>query len=278
MQKNLPDAHLEKSKNQSQSWGAPLAWVGMRNVQMPIKYKEWTLPALMDIGVDLIKSEARGIHMSRLYAFAQAGLAQRSLNFAELENLAKLSLESHAGLSQNFDLSLRFQLPVLQKSLVSENTGWRNYAVEFGLQKNSESLDSKFAATKFFLGAEIIYSSTCPASAALASEINIEAAEQKATPHAQRSLAKVRVQCKVSDQPEDLIRLIETALGTPVQSLVKRVDEREFAMLNASNLMFCEDAARRLSSALGAAYIAGSGQVDHFESLHAHDASARFSF
>ena len=47
-----------------------------------------------------------------------------------------------------------------------------------------------------------------------------------------------------------LIDAIEDALKTPVQAAVKREDEQEFARLNGQNLMFCEDASRRLQHRL----------------------------
>src|SRR3546814_1070248 len=65
-----------------------------------------------------------------------------------------------------------------------------------------------------------------------------------ATPHAQRSSADVRVQLKPSFGQlsiESLIDAIEAALGTPVQTEVKREDEQAFARINAENPMFCED-------------------------------------
>lgn len=59
-----------------------------------------------------------------------------------------------------------------------------------------------------------------------------------------------------------------------MQAAVKREDEQEFARLNGENLMFCEDAARRLQSALDVetAYQDFWLRVDHMESLHPHDA------
>jgi len=70
--------------------------------------------------------------------------------------------------------------------------------------------------------------------------------------------------------------LPEGALKTPVQTAVKREDEQEFARLNGSNQMFCEDAARRLKNALNAQseYLDFWVRVEHIESLHAHDAVA----
>jgi len=58
-----------------------------------------------------------------------------------------------------------------------------------------------------------------------------------------------------------------------VQTAVKRADEQAFAALNGQNLMFVEDAARRIEAALGE-YTRPSVHVRHLESLHPHDAVA----
>ena len=65
-------------------------------------------------------------------------------------------------------------------------------------------------------------------------------------------------------------------MGTAVQTAVKRADEQAFALANGQNLMFCEDAARRLHQALREVeWVEGfSLRVEHAESLHAHDAVA----
>jgi len=74
-----------------------------------------------------------------------------------------------------------------------------------------------------------------------------------------------------------LIDEVETALGTPVQAAVKREDELEFAKRNARNLMFCEDAARKLKAALLKREDVTDFNIEvrHFESLHAHDVVAK---
>jgi GTP cyclohydrolase I len=98
------------------------------------------------------------------------------------------------------------------------------------------------------------------------------------TAHAQRSLARVLVQAtnENSVSPIVLIDQIEKALGTPVQAAVKREDEQEFARINAENLMFCEDACRRLKSLFDSSKAICDYRVEvtHFESLHPHDAVA----
>ena len=98
-----------------------------------------------------------------------------------------------------------------------------------------------------------------------------------ATPHSQRSSAVVKVQLtsgSESFQVLDLIDALEGELKTPVQAAVKREDEQEFARINGQNLMFCEDASRKLVTALNSLSFVGDfwAQCSHLESLHAHDA------
>ena len=59
-----------------------------------------------------------------------------------------------------------------------------------------------------------------------------------------------------------------------MQAAVKREDEQEFARLNGQNLMFCEDAARRLQHSMNATTDFKDFwlRINHLESLHAHDA------
>jgi GTP cyclohydrolase I len=141
------------------------------------------------------------------------------------------------------------------------------------------------------------YSSTCPCSAALsrqlleqgflqafASEPLVEPDQVAswlrrhgtlATAHSQRSEAQVSVDL-ACDAPDlgilPLIARVEQALGTPVQTAVKRADEQAFAALNGRNLMFVEDAARRIQAALEGSYAQPRVHVRHMESLHPHDA------
>jgi GTP cyclohydrolase I len=148
---------------------------------------------------------------------------------------------------------------------------------------------------------DVPYSSTCPCSAALSRQLIQQQFLEDfantplhhadvftwlgstkgivATPHSQRSTAHLRL--RLDDYLDDfpLIAVIndaEAALGTAVQTAVKRADEQAFALANGQNLMFCEDAARRLNLALKRSPgIHGFHvRVVHAESLHAHDAVA----
>jgi GTP cyclohydrolase I len=99
-----------------------------------------------------------------------------------------------------------------------------------------------------------------------------------ATPHAQRSTARVRAKlARAAELPiTDLIDALESVLATPVQTAVKREDEQAFALANGQNLMFCEDAARRIRRMLEADPRIADWwlRAAHHESLHPHDAVA----
>ena len=209
--------------------------------------------------------------------------------------LLETCIASQQGLSSRARLRLRYEHLLLRKALVSDNTGWKRYPVEV----DAELRDGHLQLT---LGFSVDYSSTCPASAALSRQVNAArfaedfaglrplsndavrdwlASERglAATPHAQRSRADVRVELRPAfdDLPlQALVDAVENALGTPVQTAVKREDEQAFAEANAANLMFCEDAARRVAATLSAdaRVSAWNVRVAHYESLHPHDAVA----
>ena len=98
-----------------------------------------------------------------------------------------------------------------------------------------------------------------------------------ATPHSQRSAAEIRVRLTPSFDMFPIVELIdeiESALKTPVQATVKREDEQAFARLNGQNLMFCEDAGRRIQTALNSdeRILDFWARCTHYESLHPHNA------
>ena len=94
---------------------------------------------------------------------------------------------------------------------------------------------------------DYVYSSTCPCSLEL-SEHARRTRNQIATPHSQRSVARVSVELVGDDVLwfEDLVELCNAAIPTETQVMVKREDEQAFAELNGSNPIFVEDAVRLL--------------------------------
>ncbi len=279
-----------------------LDWVGMGNIALPLRIEDAdggtvTVPASADIGVNLVDPDARGIHMSRLYLHLQDALSSRTLDRASLERVLRDCIESQRGLADRVQLTLRYGQLLRRPALASAHSGWKTYPVEIDATLSPAGL----ALT---LSLSVEYSSTCPASAALSRQLNAARFASDftdatagydavrdwlesprglaATPHAQRSRADVRLQLAEGVEAFPILAIVdalEHALGTPVQTAVKREDEQAFASLNAENLMFCEDAARRVAAALSTdpRIARFDVTVSHFESLHAHDAVARVS-
>lgn len=275
-----------------------LDWVGMSNIEMPVMVAskdqaERMVSASIDAFVNLKDPKAKGIHMSRLYLLLDELSSENVLNYQNLVNLLDGFISSHQELSDNAKVEFRFDYHLRRKSLISGKLGWKAYPVILTGRLNQGELEIEMTVN-------VPYSSTCPCSAALARQLIQKAFRETfttennanlddihawlgttegviATPHSQRSIAEVKVKLnkKTNDFPiTDLVNLIEDALQTPVQAAVKREDEQEFARLNGQNLMFCEDAARRLQHAMNQGHEFDDFwlRINHLESLHAHDA------
>lgn len=277
-----------------------LDWVGMDAIEVPVSIaaadgRVVQAPGKVSAYVNLTQPQARGIHMSRLYRHVDRHLSDETLTPRSVHGLLRDFLDSHEGLSDRASVRIGFDFMVRRRALVSDTQGWRRYPVVISAYQER----GHFALE---LATEVVYSSTCPCSAALARQLIQEqfqrdfpvdqaldrqrvvdwlGSEQgiNATPHSQRSLLQLRARLLPSFQDFPIVHfidLLEQALQTPVQTAVKREDEQAFARLNGANLMFCEDAGRRVRSALGA----DSRIVDfwaravHQESLHPHDAVA----
>jgi GTP cyclohydrolase I len=230
--------------------------------------------------------------MSRLYLGLQAQ-EYKELSPPALQDLLARFLDSHQGLSRQASIHLRGELLLSRAALVSPLSGWKAYPFEVRAHQDPWWFHVE-------LQVKVTYSSTCPCSTALApvdSTTFIEDfADQPldhaqllawlgsaegivATPHSQRNYATMEVRLQPHTTELPLLALIERsekALGTAVQTAVKRADEQAFALANGQNLMFCEDAARRLHRALRqqGELSAFKLRVVHAESLHAHDAVA----
>ncbi len=279
-----------------------LDWVGMSGICQPLLVRDGgdarQVQSRVQIYVDLGDKMAKGIHMSRLYLILDEHSDSRPLTAPGLKLLLKSMLESHRDLSTNAYVQFDFDYFLRRDALVSDNSGWNAYPVTIKgtLVEGEIVIELRMA---------VQYSSTCPCSAALARQLIQEQfiadfgnsgqvsvtdvrdwldSEQGivATPHSQRSTASVLVQLKdgVEDFPiTDLINAVENTLKTPVQTAVKREDEQEFALLNGQNLMFVEDAGRKLKQQfnLDDRLTDFWVKVEHHESLHAHDAVSVFT-
>ncbi len=295
---DLPDVARHALESPLES----LDWVGMSGIRQPLMIRDGSavrsVQSRVQIYVDLADELAKGIHMSRLYLILDEHSETRALSAAGLKLMLASLLESHRDLSTQAFVQFDFDYVLRRRALVTDFSGWNAYPVTVrGTLRDGEiSLELKLA---------VQYSSTCPCSAALARQLiqqqfeddfgangQVDAAAVKewlgseqgivATPHSQRSTAHLLV--RLADRLEtfpitELVDEVEAVLKTPVQTAVKREDEQEFAHLNGQNLMFVEDAGRKLKGnlALDPRLEDFWVRVEHHESLHAHDAVSVFT-
>lgn len=294
MNKDLPDV----AATENPSIQAPLEWVGMSRIDILFSLTEPGCPgpvhAVVDAQVNLPAAAVKGIHMSRIYRMLDDLSRQEALSPAHFRKLLEQMIESHSDCeTDSARVILSFNLLARRPALKTpELAGWKSYPAR---------LEATLKRGRFSLEAwvQVEYSSTCPCSAALSRQLVaqgfrghfpndkgmtvedvaawLEQHATLATPHSQRSEAQVAVTL-CSDAPDfglmPLIDQIENVLATPVQTAVKRADEQAFAWLNGQNLMYVEDAARRIQHALIEHYATAKVHVRHLESLHSHDAVA----
>lgn len=279
--------------------GGRLDRVGMSGIEVALRMRNSegelvVTPARAVAQVSLDDTDAKGIHMSRLFLELQKKLDEHEFDLELCDQLVRAFVESHANLSRSAYLEFTFEYMAKRSSLLSDHSTWRSYPARIQTEITDGTIQHR-------LGVSVAYSSTCPCSAALARQLLQQQFQEQfgehrwlsvsqvmhwlgkqgtfATPHSQRSHADVLV--VLSDDLDefplaDLIDCVETAVATPVQAAVKRRDEQEFARLNGENLMFCEDSARRIRAALDAQpdFADYRVQASHLESLHPHDAVA----
>ncbi|MYD46210.1 MAG: GTP cyclohydrolase I FolE2 [Gammaproteobacteria bacterium] len=276
-----------------------LDWVGMREIRLPVRIQDGAaiceVVGSVQLYVDLLDPKAKGIHMSRLYVLLDEAARCRIFSPAAIQQFLQEMLDSHSEVSSRAFMEISFERPLRRAALVTDHAGWGSYPATIrGIRSTTESIVELCFAVK--------YSSTCPASAALARQSIQEQFERDfeqsnkvepahvtqwlgstqgivATPHGQRSKADITVrlsELSANFPLTELIDRIESSLATPVQTAVKREDEQEFALLNGQNPMFCEDASRRLKQTLDdtPGLLDFLVRVEHFESLHAHNVAS----
>ncbi len=248
---------------------AQLQHVGISNFRLPIRYHtrdgaDQTLETSVT-GTVSLEAEKKGINMSRIMRSFYAH-AERTFSFRVME----AALDDYKADLGSFDARIQMQLsfPVRVTALRSGLSGWQYYDI-------AQELVETAGARKKILHLDYVYSSTCPCSLELAEHAR-DTRGQLATPHSQRSVARISVVCGGPTRVwfEDLIEMARRAVPTETQVMVKREDEQAFAELNAANPIFVEDAARSFAAELMADERIGDFRIiaSHQESLHSHDA------
>lgn len=247
----------------------PIQHVGISNFRLPIRFHtrhngDLTLETSVT-GTVSLEAEKKGINMSRIMrSFYE--YAEKTFSFEVIE----AALDAYKADLESIDarIQMRFSFPVKVESLRSGLAGYQYYDIALELVE-AEGVRRKI------MHLDYVYASTCPCSLEL-SEHARQFRGQLATPHSQRSVARLSVEVKDGDCLwfEDLIDHCRRAVPTETQVMVKREDEQAFAELNAANPIFVEDAARLFSEALMGDPRIGDFRVvaSHQESLHSHDA------
>jgi GTP cyclohydrolase I len=246
-----------------------LQHVGISNFRLPIRFHtrddgDLTLETSVTGSVSL-EAEKKGINMSRIMRSFYKH-AERTFSFEVIET----ALDDYISDLDSIDarIQMRFSFPMKITSLRSGLEGYQYYDIAMELVEHD-------GVRRKFMHLDYVYSSTCPCSLEL-SEHARQARGQLATPHSQRSVARISVEVVGEDCLwfEDLIELARKAVATETQVMVKREDEQAFAELNAANPIFVEDAARLFSEQFLNDARIGDFRViaSHQESLHSHDA------
>src|SRR5210317_1257355 len=170
--RDMPDI----ANDATPSVAGKLEWVGMNDIELPVRIEDdqgnlIQSTARVTAYVNLVDPQVRGIHMSRLYLHLDQAFHERPLTPGTLRTMLRSFLDSHEGLSDRALVRVDFDYVIRRKALVSENVGWRRYPVSMiGILEGQDfSLE---------MGLEILYSSTCPCSAALARQLIQDKFEQ----------------------------------------------------------------------------------------------------
>ncbi|MBO9450084.1 GTP cyclohydrolase I FolE2 [Tropicibacter sp. R16_0] len=260
---NGPSSLIRGAKQQIQH-------VGISNFRLPIRFhrkrgEDLTLETSVT-GTVSLEAEKKGINMSRIMRSFYKH-AERTFSFEVIE----AALDDYKSDLESFDarIQMRFSYPVKVESLRSGLSGYQYYDIALELVEQN-------GVRQKIMHLDYVYSSTCPCSLELSEHARMSRG-QLATPHSQRSVARISVVVDCDADClwfEDLIELCRRAVPTETQVMVKREDEQAFAELNAANPIFVEDAARSFCAELLADHHVGDFRIiaSHQESLHSHDA------
>ncbi len=248
---------------------AAIQHVGISNFRLPVQFHsrdgaDLTLEAAIT-GTVSLDANKKGINMSRIMRSFYKH-AESIFSFDVMD----AALADYVNDLDSFDarLQMRLSFPMRKQSLRSGLSGYQYYDLALETTRVGDQRTR-------IMHLDYVYSSTCPCSLELAEHAR-ETRGQLATPHSQRSVARISVQVLPGDILwfEDLVDLCIKAVPTETQVMVKREDEQAFAELNAANPIFVEDAARLFYQQLTADPRIGDFRIvaSHQESLHSHDA------
>ncbi len=227
-------------------------------------------------GTVSLEADKKGINMSRILRRFYAKKNQISVfDMDKLIDVLKDYKKNVGAYDAHIDISFLYEME--QDSLVSKDEngdplrGYIFYPVVFDVNIDKHDNVSKVLKLDF------TYSSACPCSTALSKHAALTEGLY-GIPHSQRSIARCELLIDLGKRLwiEDLVEKLREILTTECQVIVKREDEREFALRNGADPKFVEDSIRRLGYCFENTPEVKDYKiiVSHNESLHHHNAIA----
>lgn len=241
---NMPDMQNEQFE------GRYIDMVGITNFRVPITLKQrdgGTQQVLASIhGFTDVQSSKLGLNLSRIIRTFYKS-KDDIFDIAKLEEILKQYKKDQDAFNAN--IQLEFDYYVTQNSLLSRdeegNPHVGYYIVHCVLDASIDKSGNFSKQLKVYWQ----YSSACKCSTAL-SEYAAEKLGLGANPHSQRSTAAITVKFDNMVWIEDIIDHCRVSLVTECQSIVRREDEMQFAILNYAHQKFIEDATRLIAKQL----------------------------
>lgn len=238
-------------------------YIGVDKVRLPISFysKEvYNSIATIDSGVSLDANE-KGAHLSRIIETFNEFLKDKFLTIKELDNLL-MNLSERVE-TRSILVNIKFPIMIPSKSPVSDKVSYIDTLIGLEAFKKNDNIEKKVEVA-------INGAMCCPSS----KEIS------KYGAHSQRCLLKVQLNGEIDDiKVEDVVKYMEESFSAPVNSVVKRIDEKYLTETAYENPKFSEDLIRDILITLNQAYnnIDIEAESINYESIHAHNVRAKGS-
>jgi GTP cyclohydrolase IB len=214
--------------------------------------------AEIDMSVSL-PHRRRGAHMSRFVELLNRH--RREIDIRRFRALCAELRRDHDASAAH--VTVRFPYFIEKRAPVSGAKGLVDYSCTYGASVTA-------SADELWVAVEVPVTSLCPCSKAIS----------RGGAHNQRSLVRVKVWFARFFWLEDLIALVEECASCDLYAVLKRPDEKWVTERAYQRPRFVEDLVREVGTRLrrDRNFPRWEVEAESFESIHAHNASARLSY
>ena len=258
LQRELKDVHSEEDGRK-----LDLERAGVKGLRYPIcvldraNGQQHTVAAI-DMSVSL-PHRRRGAHMSRFVELLNRH--RREIDIRRFRALCAELRRDHDASAAH--VTVRFPYFIEKRAPVSGATGLVDYSCTYGASVSA-------TADELWVSVEVPVTSLCPCSKAIS----------RRGAHNQRSIVRVKVWFVRFFWLEDLIALVEESASCDLYAVLKRPDEKWVTERAYQRPRFVEDLVREVGTRLrrDRNFPRWEVEAESFESIHAHNASARLSY